>query len=496
MKKMIFCILSVMLLFLVSCSVDDTLTPGQPDDQQALSHDLNARKVKGPVFTVEPSGDLTGIEDTDNLLDAFAEAKASGPGAVVQLVEGEYFITSIEIRDFYGSFFGAGMDKTIISSVLGFPCDLLDTDNVLTHLIKFINGDLAMYGMTLRIPDGIACETASAWYGYELMMMLVLGDYSDQYRPGNRFFKGVVSNIRFIGGNRGDNAGTFGDYNTLAALWVGADWFWPVPGNEYPLTRGDVTIKHCVFENFYGGGETACMGPEGKFTFENNTLKSLPNGYWLMYNYGANIYFVNNDFQNTSGIDLFIDDNDFAVLPYLDLTRRTIHYIAGNTFTPAPGAISLYLIDSRIVLHPENYLPQLITVKNNLFKFSGGNIGVMCMNSQDAQVQNNRFIGSGDAGIMVDGSEVLDWSTGESLPAAIAENVLVLGNNFSGMESSIAHVVLGENSMNCTVVGSGQGSSLDNGVDNSVSGLTPRIGPSISNNMKIGLMNGIKPFKK
>ena len=492
MNKTIFCSFSMMLLFFVACSIDDTLTPRQRDDQNGLTRDQNARKVTGPVFTVEPSGDLTGNEDNDNLLAAFSQAKAAGPGATVQLVEGEYFISSIEIRDYYGSFLGAGMDKTILSAVLGFPCEMLDIDNVMPHLIKFINGDLAISGMTLRIPDGIACETPSIGYGYELMMVLVLGDYSDLYRPDNRSIKGVVSNIHFIGGNRGDGAGTIGDLNTLAALWVGADWYWPVPGNEYPLTRGDVTIKNCVFENFLGGGETACMGPEGNFIFEKNTLKSMSNGYWVLYNYGANISIVNNLFQNNSGIDLYIDDNDWMCLPYIELTRRSTYYIAGNTFAPAPGAINLYLMDSRITLYPDNYLPQLFDVKNNLFRFSEGNIGVMCMNSQDAQIRNNRFTGSGYAGIMVEGVEVTDAS-GVTYPAPNATNVLILGNNFTGVQSIDADVNLGYLSMNCTVAGQGKGNLIDNGTDNEVTGLNQKIGPTIVDNFRIGIENRIKP---
>ena len=42
---------------------------------------------QGVTIVVEP----TGTDDTENLLQAFAEAAAAGPGTTIQLEEGDYY---------------------------------------------------------------------------------------------------------------------------------------------------------------------------------------------------------------------------------------------------------------------------------------------------------------------------------------------------------------------------------------------------------------------
>jgi len=73
---------------------------------------------KDTVFKVYPNG----IDDTEALMQAFNDAKAAGPGAVVQLSEGLFKIGFLdEIFDFNGYFLGAGKDKTIVSNLLQPP---------------------------------------------------------------------------------------------------------------------------------------------------------------------------------------------------------------------------------------------------------------------------------------------------------------------------------------------------------------------------------------
>ncbi|MDZ7608613.1 MAG: hypothetical protein U5K79_24190 [Cyclobacteriaceae bacterium] len=81
---------------------------GQLADEQA-----KASKLTGPVIKVDPPG----LDDTENLVQAFADAKAAGLGATVQLNEGTYYIDFILVKEFSGTFNGAGMGKTIIKPV-------------------------------------------------------------------------------------------------------------------------------------------------------------------------------------------------------------------------------------------------------------------------------------------------------------------------------------------------------------------------------------------
>ncbi len=121
---------------------------------------------------------------------------------------------------------------------------------------------------------------------------------------------------------------------------------------------------------------------------------------------------------------------------------------------------------------------------------SDGGTGISLTNNIDGIVRNNRFIGTGSVGVYVDGAAVPDPSTFELLGPGVAKNALVLGNNFTGLNPATADIVLGENSMDCTVVGSGKESVIDNGTNNEVVGMKRKTGgnhsgPTIRDNFRM-----------
>ena len=131
----------------------------------------------------------------------------------------------------------------------------------------------------------------------------------------------------------------------------------------------------------------------------------------------------------------------------------------------------------------------LITIKGNQFNLSGSGSAVTAFNSQDAVIRNNRFLGTCGMGILIDGA-TKDLYGYDIPPGVYARNVLVLGNNFSGLKASTAAVVLGEKSMNCTVVGIGKEKVIDNGVNNKVTGMKKvpgghHFGPTIRDNLRM-----------
>jgi hypothetical protein len=135
---------------------------------------------------------------------------------------------------------------------------------------------------------------------------------------------------------------------------------------------------------------------------------------------------------------------------------------------------------------PEERLPQLFIIKNNVFNLAEGSSGICLNNAQDAIVSNNVFKGSCAKGILVDGFNPVNT---EEVPFAL--NDLLLGNNFSRLTSSVANVYLGEKSKECTVVGSKtDGMVIDNGVDNKITGMTKgkpgvKLGPTIRDNFRL-----------
>ncbi len=471
MKKITFCILSVMLLLLYSCSDYDTLKPGQKDDQQGIADDLNARKVKGPLFTVEPSGDLTGIEDTDNLLQAFTDAKAAGPGAVVQLVSGQYTIGMIEIHDFDGYFRGAGKGKTVISNAPDLPCnDYWAIDNI-PFLLQFVGGNITISDMTLRINDGVPCadHLDNPWRSYfgDLMVtVLVLADYTQTYVPSNRYIKGIVNNVDIIAGDIEDGYNVFGlSTNTNMTIYCGNP-FMVGTGNE-PLSNGEISITGCRFEQAQIGPDFAGFGENAMIKIENNVMTGTFYGMFMYCNLGSKFTIRNNSFIEGISIpgvsvDLYIDDNDYGYYPNEVLRKRTEWNISGNIFQASPGVISIQLGDYRRTYFPDEGFPQLFDIKFNTFHTQDGCTAIMGLNNMDAKIWNNQFSGTGAVGVYLDG----DAATG-----TYAENIKVMGNNFSRATYSDANVYLGEYTMDCTVEGVASDQVTDNGVDNKIIGV-------------------------
>ncbi len=464
MKKVFFLIAAGFLL-LVSCSKDSWNDNGPGSPMNMDKH----HSVHVPVITLDPSGG----DDTPALLAAFEEAKAV-PGSVIQLKEGQYVISYVEVRDFVGVFRGAGKDKTTILAAPDLPCyEALEVNNTLTSLLKFIGGDFEISAMTIRFPDGFACATETYYGGRDAMTILSLNDWSEVYIPANRFIKAVVKDIRFIGGSD-DGSGGSGPRNVSTCIWTGGDYYIWLEGHDYPLSRNDISVTGCEFQNILAACEASNMGPEGIFKFTGNYVNNLDAlGFYSGFNYGAHLTICNNRFVNTGWTDLWLTDDDWGVYYYLEREKRTTFDISGNIFTSAPGAVPITMVDYRITVMPDfNLPPQLFRIKSNLFNLKEGCVGISAMNSQGAQITNNRFTGSCSMGIYVDGIPVTDWG-GVEHPAVPARNILLLGNNLVNLESETADILLGENTTGCKVVGtSARESIVDNGTGNMIAGMT------------------------
>ena len=146
----------------------------------------------GNVYTVQ----CIGTNQTGALLEAFNLAIAS-PGSTVQLNEGTYYIDFIEVRDFMGSFKGAGKGKTIVTSLSGgLDCEELASMGYNAFLIKFIGGDVCISNMTLMAPSEPLCNAGWAWPG-----LLQIADYSDRYTSDYAYIQAqsIMSNFSDVG---------------------------------------------------------------------------------------------------------------------------------------------------------------------------------------------------------------------------------------------------------------------------------------------------------
>ncbi len=127
-----------------SCEKNESLHRVNPE----ISEELNLKK--GHVLLVEPMGPAY---DTENLLDAFAQAKETGPGAVVELAAGEFYIDYMVIESFYGTFKGAGIGKTIVHTVPeGITLPVTSPySEIKPFLIEFVGGDIEVSHMSFDI---------------------------------------------------------------------------------------------------------------------------------------------------------------------------------------------------------------------------------------------------------------------------------------------------------------------------------------------------------
>jgi hypothetical protein len=459
MKKLIFIFFGVLLILLYSCS-KEMIESDQEGDLKDLTCGQYGHKVpKGPVFTVYPNG----TDDTQALIDAFDAAKAAGPGSTVRLVEGQYIIGMVEVRDFDGYFRGAGKGKSIITNLSELPCEECWELDLLPSLLTFIGGNITITDMTIHLNDGRPCAEGylnDLIYG-DLCTTLVLSDYSGTYVPANPHIKGVVKNVDFIGGDD-DGYGVYGTENNVnMAVYCGADFAFGT-GND-PLSNGEFYITGCRFEMHNCGPDAWSLNENSIFYVEDNYISDGLQQLFIGFCLGTKITVKNNKICNGLMQDIFIDNSDWGCYPNIvaPLKRSEINII-GNDIQSAPGVIGLYISDTRRTTHPDEGYPQLINVMGNVFDSQEGATSILGLNNVDAKIWNNRFTGTGTVGIMLDGNADTDtW----------AENNKIMTNNFLKATYTDAAVYLGPNTMNNKVVGVATDKVIDEGVNNIVIGV-------------------------
>lgn len=494
MKKVLFMISGAICILIASCSKDSGFFPGS-DPSIAFSKSF---LVHGPVIVVPPNQDGDG-DDTDDLLAAFAAAK---PGSVIKLLEGVYHVGYMEIRDFNGSILGAGKDNTILypKTPLDSRSQLVDK-NIFNCWWRFIDGNIQISMMTFNtdVPEPIQNYNEDLFWGKDLYSILIFNDYDVNSPVNDSYQKLLIKDVDFIGGY--DDAGGAPDsfqwktdHNTILGVWVGLDYNWPLKDKAYPLTKGEYTVENCSFEHILVGTEGFGMGEKAIMSVSSCRFN---NCFWQIYftaNYNSRVALTNNVFSGSTGNDIAIEDTDWGALyGFADIQpiKRTQYTITGNIFNVVPSSSSVILWDSWVANDCEDILPMQLKLHGNTFNLTEGSTGITAINSQDAIINNNMFKGSCLTGIMVDGIPTGRFGDPLSDPdKAYANNVLLLGNNFSGLESSQADIVLGERSKKCSVVGSVKDNVIDNGTGNKVTGLKPfhggyHFGPSIRDNFRM-----------
>ena len=470
-------LLLCMVFLALSCSRDDLFTKGQndPDPDNAL---LKKGGNAGAVIRVSPNG----TDDTQNLIDAFALAKASGAGSTVQLAEGEYHIGFVLVEDFIGAFTGAGMGKSIIVPLPNLPNNDLYAQNLAPVLVKFLRGNVRISNMSFLNLEGEPSP------GDDLWGFLGLFDWAHTELPDlpeNHKIMAVVDHVEFV-----SNPGPAGwtPYAVQTGIAGGSDFVWD---SNLPYSNTDITVTNCTFKEL-NWAITNLAIEKGKIVICNNGPINTNGGIWLADDIGGSTLISGNEFYTPAwGSSLTITDANYtaAGLNEFKLSDGCQYEISGNIFhaTDAWGAITI-ANDRKALGIIDNKNPVLALIKNNLFDLQGSvYAGIWNWITDDAVIRNNKFTGQAMAGLYVDPR---------------VENSLMLGNNFSNLVCTDHNIVLLGN--NSTVIGGGNNSTsvLNLGENNVITGAKfdnegqNPMGQTIVDNYKIWKENLVKMRKR
>ncbi len=410
----------------------------------------------GPMqgyFLVEPSG----LDDTGALAAAFDEAIAFGQGAVVQLLEGEYYLNFIEIREFCGQFKGAGKGKTIITMVPDLDVDLLIGMGLNRMLIRFVGGDLRISDLSIVTPY----RDLSTGTQYWIDGLLGLSAATRHYTSEKEMIRAVVDKVGFYGDWYNIDHGLKAEFGNTEGLAM---------PEGVPLHKMEICVTNCTFEGFWLYGAMFKEINEGRVvlgeknkgnTFRNNYYRDLSN--W--HNVNTSLWFESNTFftptpeTNRYGMDgsqhwcLEVVSSPYpGYLQQVAQTKATTCHIEQNLFHLDGGVLAIYANDRRRHFF-EGDEPMLVQVRNNHIRFSGEAFaGIGSFNMSGMVIRNNRFSGTAGWGVRVMGPS----------PYPYNENGLMLGNNFSTATFSEATVLFQQRSRNWSIVGGNLGENVIN----------------------------------
>ncbi len=454
-----FLFIAAFMSLIIGCSEKETGIGGLAESDLNIAS-LNLKAASGSaIFVVNPSGG----DDTPAVLEAFDNAKAAGPGSVVQLEEGTYHLNFLEVREFNGKFNGAGRGKTIITTVPDLDVNTLIDLKLNTILIRFVGGDVCMSNMTVTTPYG-PLSTGKESY---IDGLVGFSARTYQYTSMNDYIKAVVDNVGFKGHWENTLHGLKAEFGTRANARIPGGW---------PLSYMEISVNNCSFDGFYSFGALFQHFNGGKIVagtknrgniFDNNSVSgNVPFetggggslGIWSNVNVEMSV--EGNTFTVPEGVRWGIEIFSSPVparLAQVTQTKVTVCNIEKNVFNITGGAGGVSVNDRRRFFFPEE-LPMIVQVKNNMFNLSNETFSaISSCNMKGMVIRNNKFEGNGQYGVRIIGPIVA--SSGQS-PLPPNENGLMLGNNYSNSTFSVASVLLDERTNNWTIVGGNLGESL------------------------------------
>jgi hypothetical protein len=413
----------------------------------------------GLVFMVQPSGG----DDTPAIMQAFDDAKAAGPGSVVQLCEGEYHLGFIEVYDFCGALHGAGKGKTIITAMNNLDMSPLLARGFYPDLVKFVGGDVLISHLTIRTPPGRISVGGPGW-GH-ILSLLSFSANNAEYEPLNesRSIKVVLDNISMKGQRLEAPDGYPGyvhNYNCAFAFWTAGDYRgWT--GDPVPRQKVDIKVTNAEFDTFcYGAVFEFLKNSKIELGEKNNgnTFSNIDRAAGVWEGRDNEVVVAGNTFDVPAfSWALAIDDYPwYGYLKNETPQKPSLFDIRDNVFNLDHADIGLYF--RNILSYYWGHIPSAIQVRNNQFNMVDGyEWAIGSLFSDGMVIRNNRFSGHGDLAL---------WIVNYS------KNGLGLGNNFSTARFETGVAYLTPSTSNWTFVGGRfKDKVIDLGVNNVFTGM-------------------------
>jgi hypothetical protein len=413
----------------------------------------------------------TGVNDQPNIEHAFYEAQNTS-GATIELSEGIFLLACpVVIYDFDGSFRGAGRDKTIVQSLDNFELGYIPMwgyINDIADLFVFVytnQGTIEDDSVTLTISDMsmlLVGDTNEIWYVHGQptkqfgSFISVFSNRTDIKMNPNLYSKvnlnvyRLALNSTLRDGSDGYNA--HGPYNAVWGILV-----------QGGFQSSSIRIQDNHFNNIDTGGLVILDLFSSSLSLEENTFTNID---WIgarLFDFSGNHIEVTKNVFGSDGIQIY---NSYTLFPrsedFLSLVRPSTYHIHHNLIKQQENSwwsgVEMYDY-SKILFSISTINP---VIEKNEFHAESQDIvygpiyGVFVDN---ALVRNNKFYGTSDFGIYVNG-----------YPGFEANNWIILGNNLQHFDSHLADIYLGYDTSDCIVFLGASDSIIDEGMNNIIIG--------------------------
>ena len=446
MKKFIYLLLLSLFVF-TSCEKDTI------ENEQILEFNSKAQNINADLM-VTPSEDASGVTDVITIENALA---ALSPGDVLLLGSGTFYInrTIIAPVGFNGTVRGISMDETQINpvgdndvpyglSLINFPGDNFPALSSSLLFFPDPSGILNVSHFSSTLPDAFATDINS--FGNQNLTSFITINFENNEADTN------VSNLRLVGTEAHPDSGPFfGNQPVFGVELLGNGFGFP-----NVVTGGTHTLSECNISKVGIEATVYQLLKEAQIIVSDNSFSDIKQ---LIYRFldGCTVDISKNE-MTTETLGALVITQEGASIPGASNTVR-IHKNEISTagfapieigFIPAGAANFELLIEhNKLTVGPDplGFFPNL----------SG--IGIFNGN-EGAIVRNNQIRGEASFGIFSE-------SNGGTF----------LGNNLQGLDASDAsYGIFGDNN---TLVGIGNSTVIDTGINNIITGMQMVEGESI-----------------